>query len=63
MKGFYAVIILVLGLFVALGVGLFAQGAYEHKNRPLVSIDGAGVQACLEEVLPRAAADSFHAFG
>lgn len=62
-KAFFAAMLIVLGLFVALGVGLFAQGAYEHRNRPLVSLDHAGVQACLEAPASlRAAADIFHAF-
>lgn len=60
-KAFFAAVLIVLGLFVALGVGLFAQGVYEHWHRPLVPLDGAGIQARLEDALPRAA-DSFHAF-
>lgn len=63
MKGFFAALLIVLGLFVALGVGLFAQGAYEHQHRPLVSFDDSGVQARLEPSLPRAASGTFHAFG
>lgn len=63
MKAFYAAMLLVLGLFVALGIGIFFKGANEHFNRPLVSLDDPGVQSRLNDVFPRVEGDVFYAFG
>lgn len=63
MKTFYAAMLLLLGLFVALGIGLFVKGASEHFNRPLVSLDDSGVQARVNDVSPRADGDVFYALG
>lgn len=57
MKAFYAAMLLVLGLFVALGVSIFIQGASAHLNRPLVSLDDSGVQARTDDAFLRADVD------
>ena len=61
MKAFYAVMLLVLSLFVALGVGVFIKGAHDHRNRPLVSLDDSGVQARLDDAFPCVDGDAIHA--
>lgn len=67
MKAFYAAMLIVLSLFVALGAGVFIKGAQEHRNRPLVSLDDSGVQARLNDTSAVASAfirvdgDAIHA--
>lgn len=60
MKAFYAALLIALGLFVLMGLCIFAQGAYEHFNRPLVSLDRPGIQSRLTESLPRATVEISH---
>ena len=62
MKAFYTSLLIVLGLFVLLGLGVFVKGALEHQNRPLVSVDTPGVQSALTATAMRAAVENVHAF-
>lgn len=63
MKAFYAALLIVLSLIVAMGVSVFIRGAQDHHNRPLVALDDSGVQARLDPSFPRAEGGSFYVHG